>query len=69
MNARKQFLIDEEVKKIQLQTAQGAEIRTTHSIAKQFLLNGNFFYFGALNEPKAKHIGLGVYVLTAQEKL
>ena len=68
MNARRQFLIDEAVEMVQAKTSRGIEVRSERSIAKQFLLNGNFFYNGDLKEPHAKHIGLGVYILTAKSK-
>ena len=59
MNAARAYWILEEVRKLQAEA--GYKARTTQPIAKQMLLNGDFFYNGNYLTPLVKSVGCGVY--------
>jgi len=48
--------------------AEGIDQRVTSRIAKQFLLDGPYWYLGRRCDPRAKHLGLGVYSLTVKKE-
>lgn len=71
MNARRTYLIQEEVKRVQECLARGNHEHTERvdsPVAKAFLLHGPYFYSGIRCTPQQKHLGLGVYELSVKKE-
>ena len=67
MSARRDYLIAQAVKGLQEKFGSNptlSDVRVDRPIAKAWLLAGPFWWAGDRLEPKQKHLGLGVYLLS-----
>ena len=63
MSARREYLIDEEVKRLRasLGNMPGKRVRAVTPVARRMLLDGAYWYNGRRRNPIAKSVGAGVY--------
>jgi len=69
MSDRRTYLIREDVKRVTNGLGQNPDIkqRCVTAVAKQILLDGDYFYNGTLIKPTAKSIGAGVWEVSHKE--
>jgi hypothetical protein len=69
MNARQQYLINEEAEQVKnaLGAFPGSERRCIAAVARRILLGGPYFYNGNRIDPVAKPLGAGVWKITNNE--
>jgi len=58
--------LSSEAHRIQANISHGTYSRTDRKTAKQILMYGHYFYDGKFLLPTAKHVGCGVYEVTAK---